>query len=301
MVKRVILVLLVFILLIPLSFLGWRYIQYLGEDDPGKTFLSPQVRFIHLNITDFREDKIELTGDILLKNQLPFSIKADSIEYSISMNGVNIMKSRSHEKLLIAPRDSAWLSLPVSIKKRDLDSIGAALDKVKEDSADYEIDMKFYLPYKLVKTWTRKTKKRGLVFHLLDTKLEKIKVSSLKKKEAEFRIFLAFKNDNSFPIAVRDIDYTIYINKDVLTKGHRKGLLKFAAKKTTHIDFPAGITYGDMGKTLLLYLNPAKHSQYKFELAFTIETKNKKINGRRTVMTRSGPLEEVLDFNKDKD
>jgi LEA14-like dessication related protein len=217
------------------------------------------------------------------------------------MEGVEIMKSTSNESLDISARDSALLELPVRIIKKDLDSVGAILKKKKSDEAEYELRLEFHTSNWLNKKWTYTTDWKGAAFYLLDANYTKLKISSLKKKGASFQVYLRFENQNSFPIKVKDIEYMIYVDEDILTKGSRKGVLEFPAKKTTHVDFPASVGYKDMAKMLRVYLPGKSKMRYKFDLSFTLETDNERLDETRTTISRTGPLEEILDFNKDRD
>jgi LEA14-like dessication related protein len=269
MFKKIILVILLLLLLWPAVFLIRRYIAYSGDKSPRKTFLVPEIRRVHLNIKDFKADRILLQGEVMLFNHLPIDLKADSLSYRLFMEDVEIMHSMHREKVRIPAADSAVLSLPVHIRKKQLDSIGGILKK-KGDTAEYVLLLEGYSPQWFHKRWHYKTKWSGAAFHLLDTKYEKFKISKLKRKGTKFQVYLSFENENSFPIKVKDIKYVIYIDKDELTHGSRKGVLEFPAKKTTHVDFPAEISYRDMMKMLRASLPGDSKLRYKFYFSFTL-------------------------------
>jgi LEA14-like dessication related protein len=301
MFKKIILIVLGILLLIPGVFLVKRYIDYSDDESPRKTFLAPEMRSVDLKIKHFKADRIDLNAEIMLLNHLPFDLKANRISYSLLMEGVEIMKSTSEEELDLPAKDSAVLVLPVRIIKKDLDSVGRILKKKKSDEAQYMLLLEFHTSNLIKKKWTYERDWSGAAFYLLDANYTKLKISSLKKKGASFQVYLKFENQNSFPIQVKDIEYVISVDDDVLTKGSRKGVLKFPAKKTTHVDFPANVAYRDMAKILKVYLPGKSKMRYKFDLSFTLDSDNKRTDETRTTITRTGPLEEILDFNKDKD
>ncbi|MEO5582629.1 MAG: hypothetical protein ABIR66_08045 [Saprospiraceae bacterium] len=71
--------------------LGFLAIRYLQVDSNTKCFILPRVEFSFVEITSLTTETTEMNFRLLIKNQLPLSFNADSLEYNIFVDSTEII------------------------------------------------------------------------------------------------------------------------------------------------------------------------------------------------------------------
>ena len=179
MVKIALLVLPIVIIAIIGLFFAERYVKYVRDPDPNKTFLLPRLKLPRLEITSLTAEKTEVTAKILIKNELPISFTADSLQYLIFIDNTQVVKSRYKKTLTLKGADSSLISLPITIINRDLSAVLKSNERKNVDSAEYRIQASFYMNMPFLKKFHIDIKALLPLYHVLEVKANHLKIDSL--------------------------------------------------------------------------------------------------------------------------
>jgi len=231
---------------------------------------------------------------VLIKNQLPFSLTADSFEYQLYINDAEVMKSRYKNRISLSANDSSWLKLPVTVFNHDLDSLIDANEARRIDSAEYRMYASFNTDILFNKKLNVTVKRYLPLIHIPDVKVEDIQVDSLNLKRANIILHASIRNDNVFEIKIRDYSYEMQIQDHDLIKGTVKGLTTLKSKGTTDLSIPVTISFKEFGKTLFELLKKGKKVEYKLTLNLTIESDIDMIKRSKAIIKSSGTVKSLL-------
>ena len=144
MKKKIILILVILFIAIIASFLIWRSWGYVRDKDPKKTFLLPRLELSQLDITSLTAEKTEMTVKVLIKNQIPLSFTADSLQYRIFINDREVMKDHYKKSIKLKSNDVSRISLPITIFNHDLISVLKSNERENIDSVEYRFRVSFF-------------------------------------------------------------------------------------------------------------------------------------------------------------
>ncbi len=144
MIKKILLMILFLIITGIAAFFILRYMDYQQDKGSHKTFLLPRVALSIVEIRSLTAEKTEMTVKVLLKNHLPFSFTADSLQYSISINDAEVIKDHHKKTITLESNDTNSIPLPLVIQNHHLTSILKASERKDIDSVEYRLHTTFY-------------------------------------------------------------------------------------------------------------------------------------------------------------
>ncbi len=142
--KKILLIVFILFIAIVATFLIWRYIGYSRDKDANKTFLLPRLEFSLTEINSMTKEKAEMTSRILIKNQLPLSFTADSLEYHFFIADKEVMRDTYKKSITLKGNDTSLIALPVTVYNKDLISILNSSKEKNIDSVEYRVKASFY-------------------------------------------------------------------------------------------------------------------------------------------------------------
>jgi len=299
MLKKVFLILLFLLIAIISMFFIWRFINRSLNKNPNETFLLPDVGLTTVEITSLSAEKTEMKAKMLIKNQMPFSFTADSLQYSVFINDTEIMKSNYKESFTLKNRDSSSISLPIIIFNQQLKSVLKTNEYKNIDSVEYRLELSFYTDIIFRKKFDVKIKKLLPLYHLLEAKAEYIKIDSLNFSRAAVQLLVSIKNQNKTPLKAKDINYEFSIEDNKWIKGAMPGTTEIKALGISSISVPLVLSFKEVGKTLFDIFKKRKELNYKMLLTFRIESENDMIKNSKVILENSGTLKSLLETAKE--
>jgi LEA14-like dessication related protein len=300
MTRKIFLILLTLLLSLIFAFFIARYLGYLHDKDPNKTFLLPRIELSLFKITSLTADKTEMNVRMLIKNNMPLSFTADSIQYSIFINDAEIIKSSHKKSMVLKSMDSSWISLPISIFNHHLDSVLKVNERKHIDSVEYSIQASFYTNIIFKKKFNVSVKRFLPLIYIPEMEVTHIEVDSLNISRAVVLTHVMINNKNIFPIQSKNIIYELAIENNDIAKGTIPGLTDIKANSSTEIVIPAKISFTEVRKTLFSLLKKGSKINYKLHLTFNIEMKNNMINDSKVVLDGAGTVKSLIKLAKDK-
>ena len=294
MKKKIILILVILFIAIIASFLIWRSWGYVRDKDPKKTFLLPRLELSQLDITSLTAEKTEMTVKVLIKNQIPLSFTADSLQYRIFINDREVMKDHYKKSITLKSNQISRISLPVTIFNRDLISVLKANERENIDSVEYRFRVSFFTDILFKKQFDVDVKKFLPLIHIPEVKSGHIEISSLNFSGVVFQLIVSMKNRNVFSLKSKNIAYELSIEDNKLIKGIIPGLTDIHAKSVTDLTIPITISFKEVGKTLFDLLKKGNNVGYKLHLTFKIESENNMMKNSIVTLKSEGSVKSLM-------
>ena len=294
MKKKIILILVILFIAIIASVLIWRSWGYVRDKDPNKTFLLPRLELSQVDITSLTSEKTEMTINVLIKNQIPLSFTADSLQYRIFINDREVMKDHYKKSITLKSNDISRISLPITIFNRDLISVLKANERENIDSVEYRFRVSFFTDILFKKQFDVDIKKFLPLIHIPVVKSGHIEISSLNFSGAVFKLIVSIKNQNVFSLKSKNIAYELSIEDNKLIKGIIPGLTDIQAKSVTDLTIPITISFKEVGKTLFDLLKKGNNVGYKLHLTFRIESENNMMKNSKVILESEGSVKSLM-------
>lgn len=296
---RILFYLFLLLLVVVGTFLGWRYVQYANDPDPGKTFLIPRVKAVRVEITSLTSTNSDMVAHLRIKNHLPFSIKVDSIHYKIFVDGTEVLHNNYGQSLRLKGSDSTAIKIPMTLLIQDFKAIVKKNELAGIDSVDYEMQVSFYTNILI-------SKKTALVFtetlplyHFPELKLENVEVDSLNLKRAALRFHVGMYNGNAFTIKPKNISYRLVIEDHEPIEGTIPAK-DLKAQSTTYFEMPISIPFREARKTLFDLLEKNNEGTYSLQLTFTLDSESDLLSNSRVTLEGSGKIRSMLKSKKEE-
>jgi len=294
MKKKNILILVIVFIVIIASFLIWRSWSYVHDKDPNKTFLLPRLELSQVDITSLTSEKTEMTVKVLIKNQIPLSFTADSLQYRIFIDDKEVMKDHYKKSITLKSNDISRISLPITIFNSDLISILKANERENIDSVEYRFRVSFFTDILFKKQFDVDIKKFLPLVHIPEVIAGHIEIISLNFSGAVFQLLVSIKNQNAFSLKSKNIAYELSIEDNKLIKGIIPGLTDIHAKSVTELTIPITISFKEVGKTLFDLLKKGNNVGYKLHLTFRIESENNMMKNSKVILESEGSVKSLM-------
>ncbi len=302
MIKKTSLLLLTLIVLAICVFMGRQYLHYVNDPDPNKKFIKPGVHLSLVQVTSITDDKIEATLKLIIKNELPFSFNADSLNYLIFMDSVPVIKNRYEKSFVIKGYDTTLISLPITILKSDLISTLKQNERQDVDSIEYRLQASFFSNIIFRKKYDLEFSKVLPLLHLLETKTEKLEIDSLNFKRAALTLPVLVTNRNNFTLKAKDVKYELSLEDNKVIKGAIPGTVVFKKKDISELRIPLTLNYKEVSKTLWPLLVKGKQVNYKLRVMYRLDSPAAALHNTQVIIGNQGTLQSLLKMaNKKKE
>lgn len=294
MIKKFLLAVFFLIIASLAVFFSWRFVGYKRDTSPHKTFLLPRVELSIAEITSLTKEKTEMTVNVLLKNQLPFSFTADSLQYNISVNGVEVIKGHHKKTITLESNDTSWISLPLTIKNHQLKSILKASERKDIDSVEYRLQATFFTDIVFRKKFDVDINRLLPLIYIPELTTKHIEVDSLNFSRAAILLNVSIKNQNVFSIKAKNIAYKFAIEDHEWIEGVIPGVTDIKEQSDTEIQIPLRLSFKEVSRTLFDLFKEGKNVTYKLELWFRIDSESHSVMNSKVILESSGSVKSLM-------
>lgn len=299
MTKKILLTILFLIIATIIIFFFRQYLNYKRDTSPYKSFLLPRVELSIVEITSLSADKTEMTIKVLLKNQLPFSFTADSLQYGVFINGVEVIKSHHKKTITLESNDTSWISLPLTIQNHHLKSILKAGERKDIDSVEYRLRATFFTRIVFRKKFDVDIKRILPLIYIPELTPENIEVDSLNFSRAAILFNVSIKNQNAFSIKAKNIAYKFAIEDHEWIEGVIPGVTEIKEQSVTELQIPIRVSFKEVSKTLFDLLMKGKNVKYELDLGFRIDSDNQSVMNSKVILNSSGSVKSLMEAVKE--
>ena len=294
MIKKIILTILILFIAIIASFFIWRSWSFIRDKDPNKTFLLPRVGLSQLEITSLTSQKTEMTVKVDIKNQLPLSFNADSLQYRIFINGTEIVKAHYKKSISLKRHASSMISLPIIIFNDSLSSVMKTNEREDVDSVEFHFQGSFFTHIFFKKQFNVDIKRLIPRFYIPEVKAEHFDIDSLNFSRAVVQLLISINNRNVFPYKADSIAYEVSIEDNQWIAGSISGFADIHAESVSSLPIPITISFKEVSKTLWDLFTKGNKVRYKLHLTFRIESDNNMINKSKVILESEGSVKSLM-------
>jgi LEA14-like dessication related protein len=294
MTKKILLTILFLIIASIATFFIWQYVKYKRDTSPHKTFLLPRAELSIVEITSLTSEKTEMTVKVFLKNQLPFSFTADSLQYGIFINGVEVIKNHHKKTITLESNDTSWISLPLTIQNHHLKSILKASERKDIDSVEYRLRATFFTKIVFRKKFDVDIKRLLPLIYIPELTSKHIQVDSLNFSRAVILLNVSIKNQNVFSIKAKNIAYKFAIEDHEWIEGVVPGVTDIKEQSVTELQIPIRVSFKEVSKTLFDLLKKGKNVKYKLDVRFRIDSDNHSVMNSKVILKSSGSVKSLM-------
>ncbi len=230
--------------------------------------LKPRVELGRFEYTDISDKTISLNMYLLIDNPLPVAFKARNVDYSIYINGEEVIKDSYAKAIQLKSEDSTTIALPAKLNAKKLIAVLSDLERRGVDSTNYRIRTTFNLDVPILgeRTFTIDQTRRRPTYYIPQIKVEDIDFGKLSLKAMDVAAKVNIINKNKFPYNITDTHYTITINGKQLAEGEQAEPILIKKQATTPVVFPVTVKPGQLLGLLPKALFDKKDTP--FEIAF---------------------------------
>ncbi len=208
--------------------------------------LKPRVEMSRFEYTDISDNAISITMHLLIDNPLPVSFKARNLDYSIYINGQEVIKDSYAKAIQLKSKDSTTIALPAKINAKKLTAVLEDLEQRGVDSTSYRIRTTFNLDVPILgeRTFTIDQTRRLPTYHIPQVKVDDIDFGKLSLKAMDVAAKVIIINKNKFQYSITDTHYTITINGKQIAEGDQAEPILIKKEATTPVIFPVTVKPG---------------------------------------------------------
>jgi LEA14-like dessication related protein len=262
--------------------------------------LAPEIRIASMNITDIDDDEIKLTSETVVDNNLPADLTIDSLDYTVSIDSIEVVKSTYPKEVVIKKSDSATLKLPLRIKTAKLKTLLHRFEKQNRDSADYTINahFKLRLPVAGKRAFDLAFTKRLPAIREIKVKPADIDIEKFGFRESEMKMDVQVTNRNVFPIKIKNGTYTVAVEKDLEAEGAMEPIVVVPAKGSETVTVTMKLKTAKVPKLGWKLLFRKKETNFNMSFSGLIMSDNDIFNNSKIKMKANGTIEELKQLAK---
>lgn len=271
----------------------WQRNLLLNYNQRGGSKPHLSVKQIHVH--DIGADKISMTARIMVSNPLLIELRADKLEYELLIDSVLVMQTEFKRHVAIKSLDSVMLTLPIEVLR---DSVVQVLDRFKKDNADsavYTLKARLYfeVPVAGDKIYKVNEAKKGPAFRLLEVHTKDVDIEKFGLRNSDLSMSLVVENPNSFPIAIKDVDYKLLIGKDFRMSGHVDDVIDIPARSTIELPLEMDIHTNNLPRLTWQVLFEKKHTPFEIDFEGKIVGTDETFRDTRLHLRRTGRVDEL--------
>lgn len=276
------------------TFFIWHYVSYARDRDPYKMFLLPRLELSEIQFVSFTPARIDIIANLLIKNQFPIALTADSLQYQVYINNTEVIKDHYEKSISLKSDQITLVSLPITLFHKNLVSLLNAAIRAKIDSAEYTFHVTFFTHIPFKKDFTINIKRFLPLLLVPEIKEDHLEIRSMNFSQAQLILTIALNNPNTFPIMLKNLDYGITIEGSQLVQGSVPGVSEIKAKSDSEIKVPLNVSVKEVGQTLLDLLKKGNNQKCAIKLAFQIDSNNDMFKNSKVSLESEAPVKSLL-------
>ena len=258
--------------------------------------LKPELSVASISINDLDEESISATAKIMLRNNLPVEVKTSRLDYALFIDSTKVLEDSYSKPITIASSGSSTITLPLKILHRQIKAALKRLENKGIDSADYSMKATFQVDVPIAgeRDFTMNMSKRLPAYRLLEVKMGDVNIGKLGLKESSLDMVVNVKNENSFPIKMKEGKYKLSIDNDEnVLEGVMEPVVVIAPHSTTPISMHVDMKTMKVPKLGWKMLFDKKDTQFKMDFTSKLLSENGVLNNSKMQMKMEGTLDEL--------
>jgi LEA14-like dessication related protein len=288
--------------LLLLGFVG-AYIWYnrlktnsFAEGGPNDDTLKPRLEMSTLTITSIDDDAVKMTVKMLIDNPLPVGFKANNLRYTVFMAKTPVVEETYAKPIAVESGDSTFITLPMTVKLQQLNTVLKTLDRKDIDSTTYGVRAAFDLDVPILgeRTFTQTFEKRLPTYYVPKVTISDLDFGKMGLKRTDVAAKVSIGNRNKFPFKFTDTHYTVSIDGKEIADGHQPEAVNIRAQATTPVVFPVTMKPGQTLGLLPKMLFDKKDTPFLITLRTKLVSDDKSLKNSQMNITIRGKLADMV-------
>ncbi len=234
--------------------------------------IKPTASLVGVKLTNLNFDQAELVFNIEVKNDNPFSINLDSLDYDFKIADNSLVSGISNQEIKLKKSSISSISLPVTLKFDDLKKIPGGLRNADQLPYLFKSNLNVILP--IIGYFTIPVEQQGElpVPKRPTIKFKRMKVENLTLSDADFIFTLEVYNPNAFHLGLSNFNYQLNINNQTWVKGINIEAAAIPQKGKGIINVPTKIDLRKVGSAVYSALANKDRLSYQLVGNITVDT-----------------------------
>jgi LEA14-like dessication related protein len=292
--KNFLKLILVLVILVIAGVAIWWFTLSRKSGDGGKDE-SPVLAIASMSIKDINSESIDMECGIVIDNPIPIQIEADSLNYELWIDSVQVMKDTYAKKFVIKKNDSILIRLPVTIRQEVLKKVIKKFDRTKADSADYSFRTSFrpQIPIVGKREITIRSEKRLPAIRGIAVEIDKIRIHHLGLKKSSIGVDVVMTNRNAFPIKISNGEYDVKIEDDMKMHGEMEKHISVPPRGSQNISMEIDVGSMKLPKLGWKMLFEKNTTKFDFKFKGKIDADQEMLDDADISMSASGTIADM--------
>lgn len=238
-----------------------------------------------------QDDTCYVSSQLTAKNRSFLKLEVDSIHYMVSFFGKTYLQSKQHVGLVLPSYESDTIGFSIKIPHKSImKDIKSELKK--SDSTSYGLYIALQYSTFLGRSEMPISRSAKLKIpqppelEIVDVEYNKVRMKYI---QAEVKIKVT--NHNPIDLTVKEMNYSIDVDKQGGIKGSHIEAINIKPKGTTYITLPIHITPKNMARTLFQILLDRDEYDYTLNLKAVLESNYPENRSITLNLTKNGKME----------
>lgn len=261
--------------------------------DPDASFIEPTLLVTNIQITDHNPNETHLVLDLQLVNPAPIGLALDSLQYSLGIEGVEVIHSTYAKRIQVKANDTASISFPVVVDSKKLVNRLKQLEAQGLDSVHYNTDVGFQLSALGAKPLELHTSSYAPLVKLPKVAFQDPHIDKLGLKNSAFTIDMAFFNPNVFAFDIKKTRMKLRTGDGQVFETQIDSAIHVPKQDTVLIHLPVDLALGKLIKAAFGALVKPEKTHFSYDLSFIIISKEHALNNSAVVITGEGVVADL--------
>jgi LEA14-like dessication related protein len=237
----------------------------------------------------------------MVHNPLPFNLRADSLEYIVYIQGVEVMKSTYAKSLNIKRWDTSMIHLPVTAYNDKMLTVLTDAEKQGLDSVEYEVKTNFGIQLFGHHDLHLDIKTRQPLIFIPTIKVTKVEYDHLKGEGVDLYITTLITNKNKIRLKAKNINFRVAVADDPYVKGAYPGVLDIKdSGATTPMTLELHLSFKQIVKSIGPLIKHGKETPYNFEATMELVSDMNAMKNSQVIIADKGVIHDIVKLAKDE-
>lgn len=267
------------------------------SDKEMEEYVVPQLEYAQMQLTRLTAEKADMNMNMIIDNPAPIALNIDSLYYTISIEGNEVVATTYPDSLQIDANDTTMVSLPLTIYYDKLKSVLDRLEQEGRDSATYKVNATIYAENDIIPKdkFNLEVEKVLPVIRTMEVDVTNLSIEDLDFSGATIVVEALVENKNPFPSGFKDMHYSLQIEDNEAVEGSKPGTVKIPAKDTATVSIPVEIDFKEMGKSLIDLIKKGDELSYDFSLRTALVSDEHILEESEVLLKAAGKLRNLKD------
>ena len=244
----------------------------LGDIAKAVDVQMPTVTVSSVNVSQLSFQALDLDVELEVNNPNPLPIKLAGFDYTLLINGKQLIAGKQTEGVEIGARNKSRVSVPMNLLFDDAKALFQEFGD--QDEFEYQVKTEAWVDLPVLGKQRFPATHQGMlpIPKMPEVSVSSIKINSLSFTEAALEVGLAVDNPNSFSLDMKKLNYQLSVNGQQWIESQAVNLLSLPEKGVGEVKIPVRLNLLKMGGALAKALTQSEPLDYHFSGDMLVDT-----------------------------